>query len=98
MPDPIRIRRLALQLEMEDGRIMTFYADAWNAAGSEVTITTETQPADPGGYWHPLARPEPLHQTSISIEKLNGYVMTVRDRRDTTGPQWIQEARKGIEQ
>jgi hypothetical protein len=90
---PIRIKRLALQLEMDDGRLMTFYADERHAAGAEVTLTTET--VDTGGYWPPLARPVPHTLTAISIERLNGYVMTIRE--PAAAPRWIHEARKGIE-
>lgn len=93
---PYHIRRLALQLEMTDGRIMTVYADERNAAGAEVTITKETEPAARGGFWHPMATAPPITEISIEISRLGGYVMTLRNPADA--PAWITEARKGIEQ
>jgi hypothetical protein len=90
---PYRIRRLALQLEMTDGRLMTFYADECNAAAAEVTITTERE-------WEPAYTnyrlPPSPQRISITIAELAGYIMTLRDPRDA--PAWITEARKGIEQ
>lgn len=91
---PYRIRRLALQLEMTDGRLMTFYADEYNAAAAEVTITKEQDP--PPYPAHPLAFTLPPPRISIEITDLAGYIMTLRDPRDA--PPWITEARKGIEQ
>ena len=73
---PYRINRLALQLEMTDGRMMTFYCSPAHAAAAEVTITTEYAP--PLINAHPLVSTRRGQRISISIEDLTGYIMTLR--------------------
>lgn len=72
-----RINRLALQVEMEDGRIMTFYCSPEHTAAASVTITTEQ--VDPPRSWgSPFVTTRGSQKVSISIEDLAGYIMTLR--------------------
>ena len=91
---PYRINRLALQLEMEDGRLMTFYCSPEHAAAAEVTIIKEQDP--PPWPAHPLAATLPPPRISISIEDLTGYIMTLR-RPDPAHWEAV-ENRKELEQ
>lgn len=95
---PYRIRRLALQVELDTGEIMTFYADPRNADGAQVIIDTETPEPVWHGYWAPLAQRTPAPpEITITVGKLAGYVMTLRHPEDLNHDP-IDQARKGIEQ
>jgi hypothetical protein len=66
-PEPVKIKRIGLVLEMEDGSKVMVYADELSHA--EVTITTET-PAGTGPWG---SRITGYPQTSILIEGLEAY-------------------------
>ena len=67
-PEPVKIRRIGLVLEMADGSKVMVYAQ--DLAHAEVTLTTDTpMGADPWGKLRVIDAP----QTSILIEGLEAY-------------------------
>ena len=92
---PYGIRRLALQVELHDGVVMTFYADQQQAAAAQVVVETETETRQ--GFWHPLGNTrQPNTVTQIRVEDLTGYIMTMH-RPDPAAPDELAP-RKEIEQ
>lgn len=71
IPDPVRIRRIGLVLEMEDGEKVMIYAD--NLPRAEATIVTETPAGtDPwSGRRRLLGPPE----TAITITGIQAYMV-----------------------
>ena len=69
-PEPVKIKRIGLVLEMEDGAKVMVYADELTHA--EVTITTEEVPPAFDIYTGWRRRTAPA-QTSILIEGLEAY-------------------------
>lgn len=67
---PYRIERMALQVQLDDGAIMTLFADPAQCARTEITITTEN-----------LSSRGPT-EISIDIQHLAGYIMTLRNAAD----------------
>lgn len=92
---PYRINRLALQLEMTDGRLMTFYCNPEHTAAAEVTVTTEYDPP-PQSYGSPFVTTRGGQRITISIEDLTGYIMALR--QPDPGHWEAVENRKEIEQ
>lgn len=97
---PYAIRRLALQVEMTDGTMMTFYADPGQAAGATVTVDMERETYEREGYWHPMATTPDVGppQITFTVGPVAGYVMTMQNPADLMTPAGeIEGARKEIE-
>lgn len=73
---PYGIRRMALQLEMTDGRIMTFYAGETHAAEHGASVEIENMVEEPI-----LPHRPPGQNYQIRVKSLGGYIMTLRAPR-----------------
>lgn len=86
---PYRIRRAAVQLELDDGRIMTFYADETNAHDAQVTIDTVHAGAHDFQRLYP-----PRDDVKITVDHLHGYIMKLQ--QPGTGPDPLTAGQKEL--
>jgi hypothetical protein len=89
MNDPIRIKRIAIQVELDDGRFMHIYSE-------DPAVLTIEHKVDVAFSGYPLMRPDILDQeTTLEVTGLRNYRIT---QGRPFGQQQEIDEQKGIEQ